>query len=434
VPVEFTRLRYAYGLRLGAVELSDEQGYLVGKHRFHNVRCHGAGVLCGLRVDRFVWPQGPTAPATATVLRVTTGAAMDQCGREILVPCDQCVDVAAWFANHRAKLNLAAATATLPLRVALRYRECPSDPAPVPRDPCGCDAAGCDYSRVHEGFELALFGGTFPACVGEIFPNINQLVTALNGGPTATAGSGSSASSGTSGSSGSTASTSISSHDLASALNAVLAAGCPKAAPDAWICLADFTATITWDASGTTPSVTDISAPDNQIPGRYPLLSTAALQTLLLGVAGAAGAEGMLGIGPMFGQASFTGSGTDSGTLKIPVNLITDPNQAQPTPLTAATFLPAYVAVDQFDKTNGWKAVTPAAGSIQWDGSNVTVTWSSGSGLSPGNYRVSVTSPDDQPIVDQRMRPLRPGHFALNFGLAADAANGNNLIWAPLSL
>ena len=84
VTSEFTRLRYAYGLRLGAVELSDEQSYLVGKHRFHNARCHGAGVLCGLKVDRFHFPQGSTSPST--VLRVTRGAALDCCGREVLVP------------------------------------------------------------------------------------------------------------------------------------------------------------------------------------------------------------------------------------------------------------------------------------------------------------------------------------------------------------
>ena len=54
-PGEFTRLRYAYGMRLGQVELSDEQSYLVGKDRFHNAHCHGAGVLCGLRVDRSLY-------------------------------------------------------------------------------------------------------------------------------------------------------------------------------------------------------------------------------------------------------------------------------------------------------------------------------------------------------------------------------------------
>ena len=30
--------------------------------------------------------------------------------------------------------------------MGLRYLECPSDPAPVPRDPCGCDNGGCAYT------------------------------------------------------------------------------------------------------------------------------------------------------------------------------------------------------------------------------------------------------------------------------------------------
>jgi hypothetical protein len=58
VPAEFVRLRYYFGQRLGVMELTDAQSYVVGKHRFHNLRCHGAGVLCGLAADRFVFPQG----------------------------------------------------------------------------------------------------------------------------------------------------------------------------------------------------------------------------------------------------------------------------------------------------------------------------------------------------------------------------------------
>jgi len=167
VPGEFTRLRYAYGLRLGAVELSDEQSYLVGKHRFHNARCHGPGVLCGLRVGRFVWPQGASEDARSTMLRVWRGAAMDGCGREVLVPCDQCIDVAAWFAETRGELKLDHKPPRLKIWVGLRYRECPSDPTVVPRDPCGCDSGGCAYTRVREGFELRLFAGEpLPHCPG----------------------------------------------------------------------------------------------------------------------------------------------------------------------------------------------------------------------------------------------------------------------------
>jgi hypothetical protein len=99
-PAEFVRLRYFFGQRLNVVDLADEQSYFAGKQRFHNARAHGAGVLCGLTADRYVFPQG-SPPATATtLLRVHRGAALDACGREIVVGWDQCIDVAAWYAQH----------------------------------------------------------------------------------------------------------------------------------------------------------------------------------------------------------------------------------------------------------------------------------------------------------------------------------------------
>ena len=126
MPPEFVRVRYFYGQRLGVMELNDEQRYHQGKHAFHNARLHGAGVLCGLRAERFVLVQG----SATTVLRVVRGAAIDACGREIIVGVDQCIDVAAWFARNRNRPELASFTSgtTQPLHVCLRYRECPSDP------------------------------------------------------------------------------------------------------------------------------------------------------------------------------------------------------------------------------------------------------------------------------------------------------------------
>src|SRR5262245_12867284 len=111
VPLEFVRLRYYYGQRLGVIDFSDEQSYLGGKQRFHNLRAHGIGVLCGLRADRFVFPQGAPAATPATVLRVSRGAALDGCGREIVVGGDQCIDVAAWYLQNRNRPGVAAWTA-----------------------------------------------------------------------------------------------------------------------------------------------------------------------------------------------------------------------------------------------------------------------------------------------------------------------------------
>ena len=154
-PAEFVRLRYFFGQRLGVIELADEQSYLVGKQRFHNLLGHGVGVLCGLRSTRYVFPQSSPPGTATTLLRVSRGAALDGCGREIVVGWDQCIDVAAWFLQHPAVAGSAVA-GSLRLWVALCYRECPSDPSPAPRDPCGCDTSGCEFARIREGFELRL--------------------------------------------------------------------------------------------------------------------------------------------------------------------------------------------------------------------------------------------------------------------------------------
>src|SRR5262249_18297732 len=159
-PPEFVRLRYFFGQRLGVVDLTDEQAYVVGKQRFHNLRAHGAGVLCGLRAERFLFPAGVPPSTPTRVLLVRKGAALDGCGREIVVGWDQCIDVGAWFAKHLATSDDLQhwfdPGAEHALWLAVCYRDCPSDPQPAPRDPCGCDPGGCELGRVREGFELKL--------------------------------------------------------------------------------------------------------------------------------------------------------------------------------------------------------------------------------------------------------------------------------------
>ena len=107
-PAEFVRVRYYFGQRLGVMDLNDQFLYHAGKLAFHNVRLHGFGVLCGLEVAK----QKPPAGTASTVLRVSTGSAIDACGREIVVGVDQCVDVAAWFARNKKRPALAGIFAT----------------------------------------------------------------------------------------------------------------------------------------------------------------------------------------------------------------------------------------------------------------------------------------------------------------------------------
>lgn len=160
LPEGFVRLRYFFGKRLGVVDLKDEQAYHRGKSRLHNHLLHGHGVLCGLGLSRF-----EAGDTDSGVVRVHRGAALDTCGREVVVPWDQCIDLTAWLTRRRSDAQERGETFPpshlvtddeLRLCIAVRQRECKTTPEPAPRDPCACDTGGCEYGRVHESFELAV--------------------------------------------------------------------------------------------------------------------------------------------------------------------------------------------------------------------------------------------------------------------------------------
>jgi hypothetical protein len=400
-PAEFVRVRYFFGQRLGVMEFVEEQGYAVGKQRFHNLRLHGAGVVCGLTAERFVFPQNAAAGTATTVLRVRRGAALDGCGREVLVGADQCIDVAAWFAANRQRDDLQTwqAGSSHPLWVGLRYHECPSDPAPAPREPCGCDAGGCEFGRVREGFRLALLTEEElkAGCLGTPFPTPEALRDALAALATGAPDGGA----------------------LQDALGQLVAAACPEGTCEGWLCLAKFEAAVA-DRNGT-PVVTDISAPDNAIPGRHSLLNTAALQALLTDLAAAAADEGVVAPGPAVGQLHFTAAaGGNPDTLRLDVHLLDEGVPPAPVPLVGATFDPAYFQVERFDAaaSQPWQAVTPA-GNITYSDTPApafTLTFAAGA-LTPGRYRLTLSAPFATPIVDEKMRPLRPARLARQFRL-----------------
>jgi hypothetical protein len=377
-PAEFVRLRYFFGQRLGVVDLVDEQSYVYGKQRFHNLRAHGVGILCGLRAERYV-PNGST---TTTLLKVCRGAALDGCGREIIVGWDQCIDVAAWYAQHPG--------AGTPLWVALCYRECPSDPAPAPRDPCGCDAGGCEFARIREGFELKLLTDAEAQLLAAQInkPECIEIVAEEMLG---------------------------SSIDSAAHAAALLAgADCTEPPDDLCLLLANFQVTL--DSSG---KVVDITQPDITIPERLSLLPTAALQQCLLQVLAAADDSEFIGSGPHFGGLTFQGTGTAAGKLSIEIVLkdnaaLFDPFQAPPL-LKVGVFL-------FNDNAGTWSAATPSTIAYKAGPPEIDLTWTT-TGLAEGRYRLQIEAGDRaQPPVDQKMRPLTPLSWARHFRLFT----GNN--------
>lgn len=397
LPAEFVRVRYYFGQRLGVMELSDQFFYHAGKMAFHNARLHGFGVLCGLRGEK----QKPPAGTASTVLRVTSGAALDPCGREIVVGVDQCIDVAAWFARNRTRPVLAGWTAGTRqiLRVAIRYRECPSDPSPAPRDPCGCDNNGCEFGRVREGFELGLFTTTETVCAGDGAPTPAAVLAVLEG-------------SGPSGAAGDPAVV------IKKGIDTLMSAGCPAPSDDVWLCLAAFEVRL--DANTV---LDDISDPDNTIPERRTLLPTHALQTIVLGLVAEGVSSGSLSAGPRVGALSFTPDAANpltAGSLSLPVLLVSKGSPPAKVPLAGATFDPASMKVSLLD-AGAWKDVTPPAAGIKYDATTETIRIDFTQDLDAAKPFLLAFEPSaSQPTVDDDGRPLP--RFTRRFKFRLDTA------------
>jgi hypothetical protein len=209
---------------------------------------------------------------------------------------------------------------------------------------------------------------------------------------------------------------------LEQALGAAVAAGCPDATCDGWLCLAKFEVTLT-DQNGT-PAVTDISVPDTSIPGRHSLLNTAALQGLAAELAAAAAGDGLIGPGPTLGRLSFTAAaGGNPDTLRLDVQLVSEGTPAAPTPLADNTLQAGFVKLTTFDTTASAWQNGPAADAVSYvtaPSPAVTLTFAAGK-LTEGHYRLTLVAPLETPVVDVKMRPLRPARLARHFRLVKDA-------------
>jgi hypothetical protein len=425
-PAEFTRLRYFFGQRLNVVDLTDEQAYVVGKQRFHNLRAHGVGILCGLLADRYVYPQGSDPNAKTTLLRVSKGSALDPCGREIIVGWDQCIDVAAWFAQHPAAQGEVDANGGLHLWILLCYRECPSDPSPAPRDACGCTSDGCEFARIREGFELKLItdtemkeligGGGAPSSQGGATAPTNA---PSSGDATASLVNTRSSTGGTALTTKAPSSPGGTPGRLGDLLVAFECSGPPA---NQCLFLAAFEATV--DSTG--KKIIDIGKPDNAIPERLTLLPVSLLQHGLVHALEALYAADLVGLGPVLTVGQFHDGGADSGTYSIAI-------ETDGTPLSEDPFSPSpallEVHVVQFNVGSGAWVAAPAFTAGYKAGPPMSIDIKFASGLADqGRYRVYLKSDPIQPPVDQQMQPLTPVSWAHHFRLAKDASG--NLVLA----
>jgi hypothetical protein len=190
----FVRPRFFPGQLLTEEDLQLLDAYTIAKNRLHNRAFWGDGVVCGLEVTNHPCDKG-------TVV-VSAGYALDCCGNDIVVACRQELDVNRMVRDLRTKLKggydcgdpcadkstktPAASVAvrpvsptgtatfppggpsttnnddtqveTVPAKYCLYVTYCESESDPVAPYSTGdaCGSAGCEPSRVREGFRFEL--------------------------------------------------------------------------------------------------------------------------------------------------------------------------------------------------------------------------------------------------------------------------------------
>ncbi len=391
LPAGFVRLRYFFGKRLGVADFVEEQRYHTAKHRFHNRRLHGAGILCGLRLT--------LASAEPKSLRVERGAALDRMGREIIVGTDQCIDVGAWFQAQLAARRAAHAGDTWPtpvlasgwLRLAVRVRfvECATHPEPAPRDTCACSTdGGCDYGRVREGFEMDLVPADEVGPLGptDAFPALQTVANVATAAPNGDA--------------------------LRTGLAAAVAGSTDDvSSDDGWLLVGELRARIDSDA---------VAALELLPPAAPYLLSSAVQQELLVRTCAASAEAGwMVPDAPVILGVELTVNAAGLVTFTMPLS----------GPIEATTFVGSRLIVRRLVPGTGWRRAATGKVTVGYDPVRPALFLRLTNDETPrffetgGLYRLALTADGETPVVDAHLRPLLPLRFSWSFQVAADGAS-----------
>lgn len=157
------RVNYTYGMVLGLGEFLQEQQYVLNLARRDDRALHGSGTVYGLAVGTTRPPGG-----NDVVVEVGPGMAVDQWGRELVVPVAQCARLGAWLgAQERAVPGSVAGhegpSGEFTVHVVAAYAECLDDLVPVPGQPCSSSARTAVPSRVRDAWAIDLRWDAPPA-------------------------------------------------------------------------------------------------------------------------------------------------------------------------------------------------------------------------------------------------------------------------------
>lgn len=163
----FERNRYFYGKLLTVRDFEAEQRFFIEKQRLINRLIHGAGVVCGLKVEK----------VGTTKIKINPGVALDCCGREIVVSEEKELDIT----EDIEKLQLAA---TEKAYVLLKYDWCGKEMVPNVSDVSSCEETCC-YSRIMESYKIEITKEMPEEClppdkgICEIWPNPSRVTSKI---------------------------------------------------------------------------------------------------------------------------------------------------------------------------------------------------------------------------------------------------------------
>ncbi len=153
-------VNYTYGMVLGVDDFKQEFTYLAGRDQLLARGLLGYGTVCGLKVDlqidSIVDEQNNLQEVAQVV--VTAGTALTPRGQIVRVTADQCASLNDWLSQHQSELAqpIGSPVEPLELYVVLSYQACPTDPLPIPGEPCRSEDNVTAPSRLKDDFRLEL--------------------------------------------------------------------------------------------------------------------------------------------------------------------------------------------------------------------------------------------------------------------------------------
>jgi len=145
-------VNYTLGMVLGVDDFTQEFAYLAGRNQWLARDLLGYGTVCGLQVTIDSTSQGPR-------VAVGPGTAISPQGQLIRVTPAQCAFLNDWLAaNKQAVLDYIGSPVdnAVTLYVVLCYRDCPTNPVPIPGEPCRSEDEMMAPSRLKDDFILEL--------------------------------------------------------------------------------------------------------------------------------------------------------------------------------------------------------------------------------------------------------------------------------------